>query len=101
MKEIKLKDFVERFVPHNTYVKLFNHKIEKNEHGQLENTYELLWKGMDWQIAEDYSRSVYFQIHADVKPCPYADCNVISITSAGLSGDFTDEASLIIGEKLQ
>jgi hypothetical protein len=89
-------DFVERFVAHNTSVKLFTHRRVKDEQGLMVNEFNLLWEGMDWQITEGYACSDYFKCHSDVKPCPYSECNVIAITSAGISGEFTDDASIIL-----
>lgn len=94
--KVKLVDFVERFIPHNTCVRLFKHTRVKNEQGLMVNQFYLLWRGMDWQITEGYVNSDYFKYHQDVLPCPYGEHNVIGITSAGIIGGFTDEASLII-----
>ena len=94
--KVKLVDFAERFIAHNTFVMLFKHTRIKDEQGMLVNRFDLLWKGMDWQITEGYADSDYFRYHPDVKPCPYAEFNVIGITSADISGDCTCEASLII-----
>lgn len=96
--KIKLVDFAERFIPHNSFVRLFKHKRVKNEQGLMVNQFDLLWAGMDWQITEGYINSDYFKLHTDVKPCPYSEWNVVGITSAGISGDFTDDISLVIEE---
>lgn len=93
---VKLVEFAERFIPHNTCVKLFSHKRVKDEHGMRVNQFDLLWSGMDWQITEGYINSDYFKIHQDVLPCPYSEYNVVAVTSAGISGDFTDDVSLVI-----
>lgn len=94
--KVRLVDFTERFIPHNTSVKLFTHKRVKNEQGLMVNQFDLLWAGMDWQITEGYINSYYFKVHQDVLPCPYSEANVVGLTSAGISGDFTDDASLVI-----
>jgi hypothetical protein len=94
--KVRLVDFIERFVTHNTIVRLFKHTRIKDEQGMLVNRYDLLWTGMDWQITEGYADSSYFKMHKDVEPCPYGEFNVIAITSADISGDCTCEASLII-----
>jgi hypothetical protein len=94
--KVRLVDFTERFIPHNTSVKLFIHKRVKDEQGLMVNQFDLLWSGMDWQITEDYINSDYFKFHPDILPCPYSEANVVSLTSAGISGDFTDDASLVI-----
>ena len=94
--KVRLVDFVERFVAHNTSVKLFVERREKNEEGIMVSCYELLWGGMDWQITEGYADSDYFRVHPEVLPCPYGENNVVKITSVGISGNFADDASLII-----
>ena len=94
--KVRLMDFTERFIAHNTEVRLFKHTRVKDEQGLMVNQFDLLWRGMDWQITEGYICSDYFKMHPDVLPCPYSECNVVAITSAGISGDFTDDASLII-----
>ena len=94
--KVRLVDFTERFIPHNTSVKLFKHTRVKNEQGIMVNQFDLLWEGMDWQITEGYACSDYFKFHTDVLPCPYSECNVVALTSAGISGEFTDDVSLII-----
>ena len=91
-------DFVERFIAHNTSIQLFKHTRVKNEQGIMVNQFDLLWSGMDWQITEGYADSDYFKFHPDVLPCPYGEYNVVGLTSAGISGDCTCEASLIIEE---
>lgn len=90
---IQLSDFVERFVAHNTCVKLYKQVRLENE-GKWK--FVLLWRGMDWQITEGYNESDYFKYHPDVEPCPFSKNNVVVITSVGLSGEFADEASIII-----
>jgi hypothetical protein len=60
------------------------------------NQFDLVWRGMSWQITEGYINSDYFKIHTDVLPCPYSEANVVALTSAGITGDFTDDASLVI-----
>ena len=96
--KVRLVDFTERFIAHNTEVRLFKHTRVKDEQGLMVNQFGLLWRGMDWQITEGYADSDYFKYHPDVEPCPYSEWNVVAITSAGIIGGFTDEASLIIEE---
>lgn len=93
--KVKLMDFIERFVAHNIFVRLFKEK-RLNEDGHIEWEYITIWKGMEWQITEGYINSDYFRTHPDVEPCPYAEANVIKVTSVGISGEFGDEASLVI-----
>ena len=94
--KVRLVDFVERFVAHNTWVKLFSEKRVKNEQGQNQWEYTLVWKGMSWQITEGYINSDYFRVHKEVLPCPYSKNNVVKVTSVGISGEFGDEVSLVI-----
>ena len=94
--KVSVADFVKRFIRHNTVVKLFTRFGIANEDGVREWEYILVWEGMDWQVAEDYPSSSYYAVHPDVEPCPYSKANVASVTSFGLSGEFADEASLII-----
>jgi hypothetical protein len=96
--KVRLVDFVERFVAHNKYVRLFTTERVENDDGLMETIYNLLWKGMDWQITEGYADSDYFKFHTDVKPCPYGEWNVIGVTNVGTNSDFADEVSLIIEE---
>ena len=93
--KIRLAYFVERFVAHNSSVKLYKQiRIENDEKWRFE--YTLLWRGMDWQITEGYADSDYFKYHQDVLPCPYSKNNVVKVTSVGISGEFADEVSIVI-----
>ena len=94
--KVKLVDFTERFIAHNTCVKLFTEKIIVNEQGQKTFEYTPIWQGMDWQITEGYADSDYFKYHKDVFPCPYSENNVVKVTSVGISGGFADEVSLVV-----
>lgn len=96
--KVKLSDFIERFVAHNSCVKLYTQKNETNKDGLREIVSTLVWKGMDWQITEDYPNSDYFKVHPDVLPCPYSGANVVAITSVGIPGGFADDVSLVIDE---
>ena len=93
--KVRLVDFVERFVAHNSTVMLYTKEIVI-EDGLKSNKFNLIWRGMDWQITEEYADSDYFKAHTDVLPCPYGELNVVALTSAGISGDFTDDVSLIV-----
>lgn len=93
--KVRLTDFVERFVAHNSCVKLYKQiRLENDEKWCFD--YKLLWRGMDWQITEGYSCSDYFKYHPDVEPCPFGENNVVAITSVGISGEFADEVSIVI-----
>lgn len=97
--KMKLVHFTERFIPHNTSVRLYTHKRVTNDQGMRVNQFDLIWKGMSWQII-DGARTIsdYSTLHREVCPCPYSEANVVSITSAGITGISTDEISLIIEE---
>lgn len=92
--KVKVVDFVERFIAHNTLVKLFTEK--RIDDGKNRFEYTLVWKGMDWQITEGYADSDYFKVHPDVEPCPFSEANVVKITSVGIIGEFADDASLVV-----
>lgn len=96
--KVTVAEFCERFVGHNNLVRLFTEKRVVNEE-RNEFQYTIKWRGMDWQIAEDYPQSDYYRVHPDVEPCPYSTANVVKVTSVGLSGEFGDEVSLVIEEK--
>ena len=94
--QMKLVNFIERFVAHNTLVNLYSQKFEVNSEGIRYTVNDLLWSGMDWQITEDYSGSDYFKFHPDVLPCLYGECNVVKVTGLGLHEGTSDEISLVI-----
>ncbi len=93
---MSLINFIERFVLHNTFVHLYTWKRVKDDIGIYSNQYELIWKGMDWQITDVYSEPEYFRAHPEVKPCPYLKANVLGIMSLGCRSDCTDEISIVI-----
>ena len=94
--KVKLVNFTERFIKHNTLVKLYTQHYQRNFQGIKESYYTLRWKGMDWQITEGYINSNYFNVHEEVLPCPYSEANVVSVTSFGINGSFADEMSIVI-----
>lgn len=96
--KVKLAHFTERFIAHNTCVKLFTEKRIVNEQGKNKFEYTPIWQGMDWQITESYVNSDYFKYHQDVLPCPYSENNVVKVTSVDISGEFADEVSLVIDD---
>lgn len=93
--KVKLVDFIERFVAHNTCVKLFTEERVVNEQGGgNEFLYSLIWCGQDWKIR--HTNSDYFKNHKEVLPCPYSEYNVVKVTSVGINGQFADEVSLVV-----
>lgn len=75
--KVKLEDFIERFVGHNTFITLYTGERTSNGH-----VWHKKWSGMDWQIAPDYIESEYYRSHPDVLPCPYARNNVVAVRGA-------------------
>lgn len=96
--KVKLSDFIERFVAHNSVVKLYTMERIKNEEGIWVNQYDQVWKGMDWQITEGYINKDYFETHPEVLPCPYSEANVVKIMNIGHVATISDEVSLVIDE---
>ena len=94
--KVRVVDFVERFVAHNTVIKLYTEHCFKNEEGVGVHDYVQIWKGMDWQITEGYINSDYFKAHTDVLPCPYSESNVVKTKNIGYVASISDEVSLII-----
>ena len=87
--KMTLIHFLERFVAHNTFIRLYTQKRLKDETGIMYNQYEHVWRGMDWQITDAYSEP-------EVPPCPYAENNVVGVMSLGCKGDCSDEISIVI-----
>ena len=94
--KMSLVHFIERFVAHKTSIRLYTQKRIKDETGIRYNQYELVWKGMDWQVTEFYSEPEYFRTHPEVLPCPYSKANVVKVMSLDCRGDCTDEISIVI-----
>mgnify|MGYP003571242360 CR=1 FL=1 len=96
---MKLVEFVEKYVSHNDVVYLYNkHKVPDPEDDKVMIwEWDLLWKGMDWQIAIGPGEEEYFKVHPEVEKCPYRDNEVISICPA-IDGfrDCTDEVGIVI-----
>lgn len=79
-ENIKLCDFVERFVGHNSTVYLYKEYFELKDKIRVRHD-ELLWRGMDWQISFAYDDSDYFKVHPEVLPCPYRDAIVEKVVT--------------------
>lgn len=75
---MKLINFVEQFVAHNTIVELYSLKLTPetiNGMTYYKKYFNKLETVMDWQITEpDDCR--YYKFHPEVKPCKYRYCNV-------------------------
>lgn len=76
---MKLIQFVEQFVTHNSTVELYSVKLtpEKTINGMTyyNKYFNKLETVMDWQITEP-DDCEYYKAHPDVKPCKYRYCNV-------------------------
>lgn len=73
---MKLYEFCEKFVAHNTVVCLVQEKIKKTE-GVKQHEYNKLWQGMDWQIVPGQGDEDYFKAHPDVEKCPFKNFEVV------------------------
>lgn len=76
---MKLYEFCEKFVAHNTYVCLVQETIKKDEEGVKRHEYNKIWQGMDWQIVQGVGDEDYFKSHPDVEKCPFKNYNVSKI----------------------
>lgn len=76
---MKLSEFVERFVGHNSTVLLYEERyfIDDDELRTRED--KLLWRGMDWQISFNKDDEEYFVNHPEVEKCPYIDYEVVKV----------------------
>jgi len=76
---MKLIQFVEQFVTHNSTVELYSVKLtpEKTINGMTyyNKYFNKLETVMDWQITEP-DDCEYYKAHPGVKPCKYRYCNV-------------------------
>lgn len=76
---MKLIQFVEQFVTHNSTVELYSVKLtpKKTINGMTyyNKYFNKLETVMDWQITEP-DDCEYYKAHPDVKPCKYRYCNV-------------------------
>lgn len=79
-ENIKLCDFVERFVGHNSTVYLYKEHFEIENKSRIRHD-ELLWFGKDWQISFAYDDSDYFKTHPEVLPCPYRNAIVEKVVT--------------------
>lgn len=87
-ERVPLKDFVGRFVPHNTAVCVYSldHLEENNK------VYKRIWRGMDWQISYSIEDMPYFEAHPDVSICPvelqYANVDTVLTLEENLWAEF-------------
>lgn len=76
---MKLYEFCEKFIAHNTVVCLVQEIIKKNEEGVKQHEYNKIWQGMDWQIVQGAGDEDYFKAHPDVEKCPFKNYNVAKV----------------------
>lgn len=80
---ITLKNFLEKFVGHNSEIILFDeekdlqYREEARKNKEKFYKLEFLWQGMDWQATD--TEHEYFKIHTDVAPCPYINSRVARV----------------------
>ncbi len=80
---ITLKNFLEKFVGHNSEIILFDaekdlqYRKEAQKNREKCSKLEILWQGMDWQATD--TEHEYFKIHTDVAPCPYVNSRVARV----------------------
>lgn len=70
MNKIPLKEFVEQYIDHNTYVKIY---VEK------ECYYKLIWQGEAWRISDDE----FLPVHQHVSRCPYRNATKYELKGDG------------------
>ena len=96
---MKLNEFCEKFVAHNTVVCLVQETIKKNEEGCLQQEYNEVWRGMDWQIVQGPGDESYFKAHPDVEKCPFKNFEVIKVIG-NIFNEFPetpDNITIVIG----
>lgn len=95
---MRLAEFVERFVGHNSIVLLYDERYFIDDDGLRTREDKLLWKGMDWQISFNKGDEDYFITHPDVEKCPYIDYDVVKVMTPQGDGVFhtIDEIGIVI-----
>ena len=76
---MKLYEFCEKFIAHNTVVCLVQEIIKKNEEGVKQHEYNKIWQGMDWQIVQGAGDEDYFKAHPNVEKCPFKNFEVVKV----------------------
>lgn len=95
---MKLSEFVERFVGHNSIVLLYDERYFIDDDGLRTREDKPLWKGMDWQISFNEGDEDYFINHPDVEKCPYIDYDVVKVMTPQGDGVFhtIDEVGIVV-----
>lgn len=92
---VPLRNFVEKYVEHNTVIRLYREEI-KNESGVRKRYLYPLETVMDWQISFAPGDEDYFKTHPDVKKSAYRNAPVLKIIG-GTEGFHTlDEIALVL-----
>lgn len=95
---VSLCEFVEKYVGHNSVVRLYREEI-KTENGLRKRYLYPLETVMDWQITYAPGDEDYFRVHPDVKKSVYRNAPVLKIIG-GTEGFHTlDEIALVLDIK--
>lgn len=95
---MKLNEFCEKFVAHNTVVCLVQEKIKMTEDVK-QHEYNKIWQGMDWQIVHGPGDEDYFKAHPDVEKCPFKNFEVVKVIGNIFNAfpDTADNITIVIG----
>ena len=98
-KPMKLIDFVEQFVAHNTSVEIYSLEIVPEKITDTITHYckkfDKLETVMDWQITEPDDCD-YYRVHPDVKPSKYRHHNVEMVVGVPNHIDRTDLIGIVV-----
>ena len=96
---MKLIDFVEQFVAHNTVVEIYSLELVPEKITDTITRYckkfNKLETVMDWQITEP-DDCEYYKAHPDVKPCKYRYCNVEMVIGLPNPTDRIDLIGIVV-----
>ena len=93
---LTLREFVEKYVGHNTIVYLYREEHKMTD-GVLTRYRYKVGVFMDWQISYNKDDEYYFITHPDVKKCKYINAPVIQII--GKESAEVDEVAIVIDIK--
>lgn len=97
-ESMKLINFVEQFVAHNSTVELYSVKLTPgtiNEKTYYHKQFNKLETVMDWQITEPDDCG-YYKAHPDVEPCKYRYCNVEEVVGVPNHDDRIDLVGIVV-----
>ena len=95
---MKLIDFVEQFVAHNSTGELYSVELTPetiNGMTYYNKQFDKLDTVMDWQITEP-DDCEYYKAHPDVKPCKYRYCNVEMVIGLPNPTDRIDLIGIVV-----